>query len=89
MRRDLRIVARCCLVTRTLSWSLFTGGRCKDGVVGSVGAGLVTVFAICAYDACKGLGVGAGVLVGVCFAADFRASQSDMICWLMVAIFAL
>ena len=54
-----------------------------------MGAGLVTAFAICAYDACKGLGVGAGVLVGVCFAADFRASQSVMICWLMVAIFAL
>ena len=43
----------------------------------------------CAYVACIGFGGEAGVLVGVCFAADFRASQSDMICWFMVAIFAL
>ena len=45
--------------------------------------------AICAYDACIGLGGGAGVLVDVWFAAFFRASQSDKICWLMDSIFAL
>ena len=94
VRRHLTIVARFSLLTRDPLRSLFTGGKMIGVMVfcgGSAGAclGLVVASVTCAYDACMDLGGGACVLLGICFAAVFRASQLVMICLFMVSIFAL